>query len=193
MERRYRLQKNKAFQYVYHRGRSAACRDLVMLVAKGRGMKVGFSVSKKVGNAVTRNKVKRRLRECFRPYLGDVKSGLYVVVARPSAAAASFSSLQKDVRYLLKKHGALPTQPKMPRCAMKRALLWGIQFYLQRHQPYKGGRAAAIRPLAASTRKPPSSATGLSRVRGWRHGASCAAIRSPKAAMIPCPKTPVPH
>ena len=99
MERRYRLQKNKAFQYVYHRGRSAACRDLVMLVAKGRGMKVGFSVSKKVGNAVTRNKVKRRLRECFRPYLGDVKSGLYVVVARPSAAAASFSSLQKDVRY----------------------------------------------------------------------------------------------
>lgn len=53
MERRYRLQKNKAFQYVYHRGRSAACRDLVMLVAKGRGMKVGFSVSKKVGNAVT--------------------------------------------------------------------------------------------------------------------------------------------
>ena len=105
MERRYRLQKNKAFQYVYHRGRSAACRDLVMLVAKGRGMKVGFSVSKKVGNAVTRNKVKRRLRECFRPYLGDVKSGLYVVVARPSAATASFSSLQKDVRYLLKKHG----------------------------------------------------------------------------------------
>ena len=102
MERRYRLQKNKAFQYVYHRGRSAACRDLVMLVAK------------KVGNAVTRNKVKRRLRECFRPYLGDVKSGLYVVVARPSAAAASFSSLQKDVRYLLKKHGALPTQPKSP-------------------------------------------------------------------------------
>ena len=114
MERRYRLQKNKAFQYVYHRGRSAACRDLVMLVAKGRGMKVGLSVSKKVGNAVTRNKVKRRLRECFRPYLGDVKSGLYVVVARPSAATASFSSLQKDVRYLLKKHGALPTQPKSP-------------------------------------------------------------------------------
>lgn len=109
MERRYRLQKNKAFQYVYHRGRSAACRDLVMLVAKGRGVKVGFSVSKKVGNAVTRNLVKRRLRECFRPYLGDVKSGLYIVVARPSAAKATFSSLQRDTRYLLNKHQALPT------------------------------------------------------------------------------------
>ena len=114
MERRYRLQKNGAFQYVYRRGKSVACKNLVMLYAKGKGMQVGFSVSKKVGNAVTRNLVKRRLRECFRPYLGDVKSGLYVVVARPSAAAASFSSLQKDVRYLLKKHGALPTQPKSP-------------------------------------------------------------------------------
>ncbi len=107
MERRYRLQKNKAFQYVYHRGRSVACRDLVMLYARGRSLQVGFSVSKKVGNAVTRNRIKRRLRECFRPYLGDVKNGLYVVVARPSAAEATFQSLQKDMRYLLKKQGVL--------------------------------------------------------------------------------------
>ena len=195
MERRYRLQKNKAFQYVYHRGRSAACRDLVMLVAKGRGMKVGFSVSKKVGNAVTRNKVKRRLRECFRPYLGDVKSGLYVVVARPSAAAASFSSLQKDVRYLLKKHGAsiiMQSIGSVMTYGMNKILL-GFSSTAAPSAPIRAARAAAIRPLAASTRKPPSSATGLSRVRGWRHGASCAAIRSPKAAMIPFPKTPVPH
>ena len=107
MERCYRLQKNRAFQYVYRKGHSAACRDLVMLAAPGRELKVGFSVSKKVGKAVIRNKVKRRLRECFRPYLGDVKTGLYVIVARPAAAEAAFGTLQKDVRYLLKKHGAL--------------------------------------------------------------------------------------
>ena len=119
MERQYRLQKNKAFQYVYHRGKSVACRDLVMLVAKGRGMKVGFSVSKKTGNAVTRNRIKRRLRECFRPYLGDVKSGLYVIVARPSAAEATFQSLQRDVRYLLKKHNALSYAKDPPQKADK--------------------------------------------------------------------------
>ena len=107
MERGYRLQKNRAFQYVYRKGRSAACRDLVMLLAPGRELKVGFSVSKKIGNAVTRNRVKRRLRECFRPWLGDVKTGLYVIVARPSAAEATFDTLREDVRYLLKKHGAL--------------------------------------------------------------------------------------
>ena len=107
MERRYRLQKNRTFQYVYHRGKSVACHDLVMLVAKGRSTQVGFSVSKKVGNAVTRTLVQRRLRECFRPYLGDVKTGLYVIVARPSAAEATFQSLRRDVRYLLRKHDAL--------------------------------------------------------------------------------------
>ncbi len=107
MERQYRLQKNRAFQYVYKRGHAVSCRDLVLLLAPGRQLRVGFSVSKKVGNAVTRNRVKRRLRECFRPYLGDVKTGLYVIVARPSAAKATFQSLEKDVRSLLKKQNAL--------------------------------------------------------------------------------------
>ena len=107
MERRYRLKKNRAFQYVYRKGHSVACRNLVMLLAPGRELKVGFSVSKKTGNAVTRNRIKRRLRECFRPWLGDVKTGLYVIVARPSAAKATFQSLQKDMRYLLKKQDAM--------------------------------------------------------------------------------------
>ena len=107
MERRYRLKKNRAFQYVYRKGHSVACRNLVMLLAPGRELKIGFSVSKKTGNAVTRNRIKRRLRECFRPYLGDVKTGLYVIVARPSAAKATFQCLQRDMRYLLKKQDAL--------------------------------------------------------------------------------------
>ena len=107
MERRYRLQKNRAFQYVYRKGHSVACRDLVLLFAKSRELRVGFSVSKKVGKAVVRNRVKRRLRECFRPLLGDVKTGLYVIVARSSAAEAAFADLKQDVRYLLKKQNAI--------------------------------------------------------------------------------------
>ena len=85
-----------------------------MLCARGRGLKVGFSVSRKVGNAVVRNRTKRRLRECFRPYLGDVKPGLYVIVARPSAAKATFRSLQKDTLYLLKKQEALKEGNRAP-------------------------------------------------------------------------------
>ena len=111
MERRYRLKKNRAFQYVYRKGHSVACRNLVMLLAPGRELKIGFSVSKKTGNAVTRNRIKRRLRECFRPWIGDVKTGLYVIVARPSAAEAAFADLRKDVQYLLKKQDALLKHP----------------------------------------------------------------------------------
>ncbi len=109
LEKRYRLKKNGAFTFVYKRGKSASARDLVMLYARGksRGIKVGFSVSKKVGNAVTRNLVKRRLRECFRPHLGDVKNGMYIIVARPSAAKATFQSLYKQTMDLLGKQHVL--------------------------------------------------------------------------------------
>ena len=107
MQRTYRLQKNKQFQYVYRRGKSSACKDIVLLHARGAGLKVGFSISKKIGNAVVRNRVKRRLRECFRPYLGQLKLGWYVVVARPGADKAAFAELAKGMAYLLKKQNLM--------------------------------------------------------------------------------------
>ena len=103
MQRTYRLRKNKQFNYVYRRGKSGACRELVLLHAKGQGLKVGFSVSKKVGNAVTRNLVKRRLRECFREHIGRVRPGFYIVVARPIAAEAEYAVLQRSLTHLLRK------------------------------------------------------------------------------------------
>ena len=109
MQQQFRMRKNGQFQRVYKKGKPAAAREISLLYLKGPRLLVGFSVSRKVGKAVVRNKVRRRLRECFRPLMGDVKNGLYVVVARPAAAEAAFDALEKDVRYLLRKHGALKT------------------------------------------------------------------------------------
>jgi ribonuclease P protein component len=54
-------------------------------------------VSRRVGDAVVRNRVKRRLREIYRHELPGLKAGLWIVItAKPSAAAASMESLRSE-------------------------------------------------------------------------------------------------
>lgn len=107
MQRNYRLRKNKQFQYVYHRGKSCAFREVVVLYIRASKMQVGFSVSRKVGNSVMRNRVKRRLREQFRLLIPRLKRGYYVVVARESAARADSAALCAALTGALKRQKLL--------------------------------------------------------------------------------------
>ena len=116
MQAVYRLRKNAHFEFVYKKGKSAACRSMILIFAKNRDhrLKVGFSVSKKLGNSVVRNRVKRRLREAFRPNLPLLLPGFdLIVIARDAARDAPFSSLADSLRYLLRKAG-LFQKPKRP-------------------------------------------------------------------------------
>ena len=66
--------------------------------AQASTARAGFVVSKAVGNAVVRNKVRRRLRHLVRPLLGDLPAGaLLVVRALPAAAEASYATLGDDL------------------------------------------------------------------------------------------------
>ncbi len=64
--------------------------------------RVGFSVSKRVGDSVRRNRVKRRLREAIRRRLWNVAPGWdMIVIARPEAATADYEALRNEVDTLL--------------------------------------------------------------------------------------------
>ena len=67
------------------------------------GSRFGFTVTRKLGCAVTRNRIRRRLREAIRGLDGDaVTAGFdYVVVARGAAADRPFADLERDFRRAL--------------------------------------------------------------------------------------------
>ena len=99
--RRYRLGSNRNYRYVYRRGKSCPSHYLVLIHLKGRELKIGFSVSGKVGNAVTRNRIRRWLREDVRRLRARMKCGKYVFIARTAIADAPHEAVTREVRRLL--------------------------------------------------------------------------------------------
>jgi ribonuclease P protein component len=94
MHRRYRLTRSHDFDAVYRRGRSVSTRFLVLYwfprEDAGEDPRLGLAVPKRVGSAVARNRVKRRLRELWRSRLERIPTGCdYVLVVRPGFVEAS--------------------------------------------------------------------------------------------------------
>ena len=86
------IKRNHEFQRLYHKGKSAATPYLALYCRKNRRMenRLGLTVGKKVGGAVTRNRVRRRVREIYRLHEGQLRPGYdIVVVARVKAAFAT--------------------------------------------------------------------------------------------------------
>ena len=117
MQRRQRLTGSKRFSQIHIGGSSAANRLLVIrYLANGSDCsRFGFLVSKRIGNAAVRNKVKRRLREAVR--LNPVKSGWDAIfIVRRGAGSAKYQDLKDAIDNLLQRANLVdePPQPTGP-------------------------------------------------------------------------------
>ena len=96
MHRRHRLTRSHDFDAVYRQGRSVSTRFLVHYRLPREDAseepRLGLAVPKRVGSAVSRNRVKRRVRELWRARLESIPTGCdYVLVVRPGLVEAAES------------------------------------------------------------------------------------------------------
>ncbi|WP_141434452.1 ribonuclease P protein component [Bacillus sp. 03113] len=106
MKKENRIKKNKEFQDVFQKGKSVANRQFIVYTLKKPDQKhfrIGLSVSKKIGNAVTRNQIKRYVRQVFHEIDGQIHNDFdYVIIARKQASQIGYHELKKNLQHVLK-------------------------------------------------------------------------------------------
>jgi len=111
MKKKFRIKKNEEFQQVFHKGESFANRQFVIYILDKQEQdffRIGLSVSKKIGNAVIRNQIKRYIRQAFLELNEDILAGKdYVIIARKPAADMTFKEVKSSLMHVLKKSGAM--------------------------------------------------------------------------------------
>ena len=110
MQRRHRLRRAADFELLRREGRRWR-HPLILMVVRANDQQVsrfGYSTSRRLGKATTRNRVKRLFREIVRQQVREIKSGWdCLFIARRGAAEASFFELEMAVTELLRRAGLL--------------------------------------------------------------------------------------
>ncbi|UHA75367.1 ribonuclease P protein component [Paenibacillus sp. 481] len=107
MQKKYRLRDRADFSRVYRHGRSFANHQLVVYVfhrPQVERFRVGVSASKKIGNAVVRNRVRRLIKEIVRHQGEKVVDHVDIIfIVRKGAVGLSYDQLAKSVHHVMRK------------------------------------------------------------------------------------------
>ena len=105
----YRLKKNYQYNYVYKHAKSIADGNFVMLycTSNNKQSKVGFSISKKYGHAVMRNRIRRQLKAVVSQYAPNLKNNFNVIFIPRKSQPYLFEEIDRSVQKLLSKASLL--------------------------------------------------------------------------------------
>ncbi|MFD3450512.1 ribonuclease P protein component [Microbacteriaceae bacterium 4G12] len=109
MKKMNRIKKNEDFQTVFQNGISNANRQFVLYQLDKPNQpyfRIGLSVSKKIGNAVMRNRIKRMIRQVFTELKEAIDSEKdFVIIARKPCAEMEYEEFKKSLIHVLKRSG----------------------------------------------------------------------------------------
>lgn len=104
MEKKYRLRKNMEFKRVYNGGKSYWNRNLILYVRKNdlKNSRIGITITKKIGNAVVRNRIRRRMKEIIRLKLGNIKNGYdLILIPKKNVQDISYKDLESAMIHIM--------------------------------------------------------------------------------------------
>lgn len=105
------IKKDSDFRKVYQKGKSFADRNLVIYTRQNgkKRSRIGISISKKVGKATVRNRIRRYIKEAYRLNIDpSIKNGIDIVfIARVNSSNSTYKDIEKSMKYISKKTGIL--------------------------------------------------------------------------------------
>lgn len=99
------LKKDQDFKSVYRNRKTYGNRNFTLYIRPNHTnqVRIGFSISKKVGNAVVRNRIKRRLKMLYRDHCKELKPGYdLVLVVKNNVADLSFPQLKSAFIHIMR-------------------------------------------------------------------------------------------
>jgi len=105
MEKKYKLRKNMEFKKVYSGGKNFWNRNLILYIRKNKleESRFGVTITKKIGNAVVRNKIKRRIKEIYRLNMYRIKDGYDLIfIPKKNVVDISYKELESALIHILK-------------------------------------------------------------------------------------------